>query len=231
MAKFEPYAVKLPTITPATKKIIAYAAICALIFITGLLISPCHKFTPQPAVYSDVAAWQDSVDNVQEQQLILKEKLKKSEAKTDAIRKDFELQKKKYQNEIDRLRTLPPDSLYGIFAKRTGGIDTSATKTYRIPTKNIMQADLIFAERDYLVKDTTVKHEIISALGEQVNLLNDIVLSVQVETIATKSQRDLYKTEAEKQAKLVKKERNAARWIKVGWVASEIATIMLFIAL
>jgi len=222
---------KLPTISPTTKKIIAYAAICALIFISGLLISPRHKFTPQPAVYSDVAAWQDSVDNAQEQQLILKEKLKKSEAKTDAIRKDFELQKKKYQSEIDRLRTLPPDSLYGIFAKRTGGIDTYATKTYRIPTKNIMQADLIFAERDYLVKDTTVKHKIINALGEQVNLLNDMVLSAQVETIATRFQRDLYKTEAEKQAKTVKKERNHTRWIKVGWVASEIATIIFFIAL
>jgi hypothetical protein len=126
---------------------------------------------------------------------------------------------------------MPPDSLYGTFAKRTGGIDTSATKTYLIPTKNIMQADLIFAERDYLVKDTTVKHEIINALGEQVNLLNDMVLSAQVETIATRFQRDLYKTEAEKQAKAAKKERNHVRWIKVGWAASEIATIIFFIAL
>jgi hypothetical protein len=222
---------KLPTISPTTKKIIAYAAICALIFISGLLISPRQNSTPQPAVYSDIAAWQDSVDNAKTQQKILQDKLKQSEERAETLRKNLELQKKAFGKEIARLRTLPPDSLYGIFAKRTGGIDTAAIKTYRIPVKNIMQADIIFAERDYLAKDTLAKHEIINALGEQVNLLNSAVLSAQLETVATGVQRDLYKSEAEKQAKLVKKEYNKARWIKIGWAASEIATIIFFIAL
>jgi hypothetical protein len=118
-----------------------------------------------------------------------------------------------------------------MFADYTGGIDTTAADTYRIPAENIMQADMIFAERDYLLADTTTKHELINALGTQVNLLYGVMAASEAETRAVSMQRDAYKTDAAVQAKLAKKEHARADWLRIGWVASEIATIIIFIAL
>lgn len=228
----------LKNLSPTTKKTALIAAICALFFILGWLIPAHHDYTPQPTPVNDIAMWKDSIDKAQKTQATLQIKLKKSEANTETLRKYLALQKKQHQQEIARLRTLPPDSLYGIFAKRTGGIDTTAEKTYRIPTENIMQADIIFAEHDYLLKDTTTKYEIINALGVDKNLLKGIIAASNTEKTALAAQRDTYKADGvakdaviKEQGKTIKKERNATTWVKIGWVTSEIVTIILFIAL
>jgi len=230
------------SLSPTTKKTAAIAAICALFFILGWLIPSHRDYTPQPIAPPNtaqiIAAQQDSIEAARKTQATLLIKLKKSEANTEALRKYLALQKKQHQQEIARLRTLPPDSLYGIFAERTGGIDTTAAKTYRIPTENIMQADIIFAEHDYLIKDTTTKYEIINALGVDKNLLKGVIAASNTEKAALAAQRDTYKADGaakdaviKEQGKAIKKERNATTWVKVGWVTSEIVTIILFIAL
>jgi len=218
-------------IPPSVKKTASIAAICALFFIGGLLIPPRQNPTPQPTVYGEVAKLQDSIELVKKQAQRLLEKIKQSEAKAETLRKNLTLQKEQYLTEIERLRSLPSDSLYALFATYTGGIDTSATETHRIPSENIMQADIIFAERDYLLRDTITKSGIINALGEQVGLLWSALSAQMTETRLTAEQRDLYQTEAQRQTAIAQKERNKSTWIKVGWVASEIATIILFVAL
>jgi hypothetical protein len=218
-------------IPPSVKKTASIAAICALFFIGGALIPSRQNPPPQSTAYSEVAKLQDSIELVQKQAQRLQEKIKQSEAKAETLRKNLTLQKEQYVREVERLRSLPSDSLYELFTSATGGIDTAPTTTYRIPSENIMQADIIFAERDYLLRDTTTKSGIINALGEQVGLLWSALSAQMTETRLTAEQRDLYKTEAQEQTAIAQKERNKATWIKVGWVASEIATIILFIAL